>query len=50
MTTGGYNNTESQSRLLTKYVPIPGGVQTNPRTRHSQPRENKSKPGFMQLL
>ena len=39
MISGVYNNTESQYGVSIKYVPSPGGVQTNTRMRHYHPRD-----------
>ena len=50
MPKGGYNNTEPQYGVRTKYVPSPGGVKTKPIPRHSDPRDKKSKSRCMQLL
>ena len=50
MTTGGYNNIYPQSGVCTKYVPMPGRVQTKTITRQNQPRDKKGKLLCMQLL
>ena len=50
MPKGGYNNTEAQSGVRTKYILSLGRVQTNPRMRHLQPRDKKAKSRCMQLL
>ena len=47
---GGYNSTESQYKVCTKYIPSEVGVQTKPRMRYPHTTDNKAKPRCTKLL